>query len=100
MTMQVRTGRVSFKRFKGSGPRTTREEVTFSGPVTQVVTLLRGFDVAFSRREDQHLGKLEVGELGHQAVVYIWKDSTKPGRSGHAVEWRLVSGFRISSDPE
>ena len=59
--MEVRTGSVPFNRFKGSGPRTAREEVIFSAPVTQVVALLKGFDVAFSPRDDHHLGKLEVG---------------------------------------
>jgi hypothetical protein len=59
--MEVRTGTISFNRFKGSGPRTDRGEVIFSGSVTQAAAFLRGFDVAFSPRDDHHLGKLEVG---------------------------------------
>lgn len=59
--MEVRSGSVPFNRFRGSGPRTTREEVIFSAPVTQAVALLKGFDVAFSPRDDHHFGKLEVG---------------------------------------
>jgi hypothetical protein len=46
--MEVRTGSISFNRFKGSGPRTDRGEVIFSAPVTQAAAFLRGFDVAFS----------------------------------------------------
>jgi hypothetical protein len=59
--MEIRNGTISFNRFKGSGPRTETEEVIFSGPVTQAAAFLRGFDVAFSPRDDHHLGNLEVG---------------------------------------
>lgn len=59
--MEVRNGTVRFNRFKGSGPRTDTEEVIFPAPVTQAAAFLRGFDVAFSPRDDHHLGKLEVG---------------------------------------
>jgi hypothetical protein len=59
--MEVRTGTIAFNRFKGSGPRNERDEVVFSAPVTQAAAFLRGFDVAFSPRDDHHLGKLEVG---------------------------------------
>ncbi len=58
--MEIRNGSVSFNRFKGSGPRTDRTEVIFGGPVTQATAILRGFDVAFSPKDDHHLGKLEV----------------------------------------
>lgn len=61
--MEVQNGTVSFNRFKGSGPRTDRGEVVFSAPVTQAAAFLRGFDVAFSPRDDHHLGRLEVGLL-------------------------------------
>ncbi len=58
--MEVRTGTISFNRHRHSGPRSDRGEVIFSGPVTQAAALLRGFDVAFSPRNDHHLGNLEV----------------------------------------
>jgi hypothetical protein len=54
------TGTIRFNRFKGSGPRTTRAEVIFSGPVTQAAAFLRGFDVAFSPRNDHNFGELDV----------------------------------------
>ena len=59
--MEIRDGSVGFNKFKGSGPRSDTAEVIFSGPVTQAAAFLRGFDVAFSPRDDHHLGKLEVG---------------------------------------
>lgn len=58
--MQVRTTEFSFNRHSGSGPREDRREVIFSGPVTQATAILTGFDVAFTPREDHHLGNLEV----------------------------------------
>ena len=58
--MLVREGTVAFNRLRGSGPRTTRSEVVFPGPVTQATAIVRGFDVAFSPRNDHHLGQLEV----------------------------------------
>jgi len=58
--MEIRNRTVRFNRFKGSGPQTDTEEVIFSSPVTQATAILRGFDVAFSPRNDHHLGKLEV----------------------------------------
>jgi hypothetical protein len=58
--MLVRDGTTSFNRFRGSGPRTTRSEVVFSGPVTQATAIVRGFDVAFSPRNDHHLGQVEI----------------------------------------
>jgi hypothetical protein len=59
--MQIGTGRIEFNRFKGSGPRSNTAEVIFSAPVTQATAILRGFDVAFSRDDDDHeLGNLEI----------------------------------------
>ena len=58
--MEIRNGNVSFNKFKGSGPRTDRAEVVFSGAVTQAAAILRGFDVRFSPKSDHHFGKLEV----------------------------------------
>lgn len=58
--MQVQNRTIRFNRFRGSGPRTDVDEVIFSGPVTQATAILRGFDVAFSPRNDHHMGKLEV----------------------------------------
>lgn len=58
--MFVGTGTVRFNRFRGSGPRTDRAEVVFPGPVTQAAAFVQGFDVAFSPRDDHHLGQLEV----------------------------------------
>ncbi|MPZ53755.1 MAG: hypothetical protein GEU79_13660 [Acidimicrobiia bacterium] len=51
---------MSFNKLKGSGPRQTRSEVVFPNPVTQASAIVRGFDVAFSPRNDHHLGQLEV----------------------------------------
>ena len=59
--MEIRDGMVQFNKFRGSGPRTDIQEVIFPGPVTQAAAFLRGFDVAFSPRDDHHLGKLAVG---------------------------------------
>lgn len=59
--MEVRDGTVAFDRLRGSGPQTAVQEVIFNAPVTQAAAFLRGFDVAFSPRDDHHLGKLEVG---------------------------------------
>lgn len=58
--MQVQNGTISFNRHRHSGPRSDRAEVVFGGPVTQAAAILRGFDVAFSPRDDHHLGNLEV----------------------------------------
>jgi hypothetical protein len=58
--MLVSNGTVRFNRHKGSGPRADRAEVIFPGPVTQASAIIRGFDVAFSPRDDHHLGQLEV----------------------------------------
>jgi hypothetical protein len=58
--MEVRNGIISFNRHRHSGPRSARGEVVFSGPVRQAAAMLRGFDVAFSPRDDHHLGNLEV----------------------------------------
>ncbi len=58
--MLVSNGTARFNRFKGSGPRSARSEVVFSAPVTQATAIVRGFDVAFSPRDDHHLGQLEV----------------------------------------
>ncbi len=58
--MLFSNGTVSFNKHKGSGPRTDRAEVVFPTPVTQASAIVRGFDVAFSPRNDHHLGQLEV----------------------------------------
>lgn len=58
--MLIENGTVRFNRDKGFGPRSDRVEVVFSGPVTQASAIVRGFDVAFSPRNDHHLGQLEV----------------------------------------
>lgn len=58
--MQIQNGTVDFNRHKGSGPRTSQAEVVFPTPVTQASAIIRGFDVAFSPRNDHHLGQLEV----------------------------------------
>jgi len=58
--MLVRNGTVDFNRHKGSGPRSDRAEVIFPNAVTQATAIIRGFDVAFSPRNDHHLGQLEV----------------------------------------
>jgi len=58
--MEVRTTSFSFNRLEGSGPREDRQEVVFSGPVTQAAAFLKGFDVAFSDENDHELGNLEI----------------------------------------
>jgi len=58
--MEVHTGSISFNRHSGDGPRSLTTEVLFSGPVTQAIAMVRGFDVGFSPRADHHLGNLEV----------------------------------------
>lgn len=58
--MEIREGTISFNRHRGSGPRSDNDEVVFSGPVTQAVAILKGFDVGFSPRDDHHLGNLEI----------------------------------------
>ncbi len=58
--MEVRTTTFSFNRLKGSGPRSARNEVVFTGPVTQAAAFIKGFDVGFSPRKDHHLGNLEI----------------------------------------
>lgn len=58
--MQVRTTSFSFNRLKGSGPRNARNEVLFPSAITQAAAFLKGFDVAFSPRDDHHLGNIEI----------------------------------------
>jgi hypothetical protein len=58
--MQILNTTFSFNRLRGSGPRTLRNEVVFTTPVTQAVAFLKGFDVGFSPRDDHHLGNLEI----------------------------------------
>ena len=58
--MEVQNTTFRFNRFRGSGPRTATNEVIFSGPVSQAMAFLRGFDVGFSPRDDHHLGNLDV----------------------------------------
>ena len=58
--MLVLHDKVSFNRQKGFGPREARKEVVFGAAVSQATAIVRGFDVAFSPRDDHHLGQLEV----------------------------------------
>jgi hypothetical protein len=58
--MQIQTGTISFNRHRGDGPQRHSAEVIFPTGVTQATAILAGFDVAFSPRDDHHLGKLEV----------------------------------------
>ena len=58
--MEVQNGSIPFNRHRNSGPRSDTAEVVFGVPVTQATAVLRGFDVAFSPRDDHHLGNLEV----------------------------------------
>lgn len=59
--MQVRNGSIPFSRFKGSGPRSTFTDVTFTNPVTTAVAMLSGFQASFSPNDgDHHLGNLDV----------------------------------------
>jgi hypothetical protein len=81
--MLVRDGTTSFNRLRGSGPRTTRSEVVFSGPVTQATAIVRGFDVAFSPRHDHHLGQLEV-RLEATIDPWLLSASTSTSPTGSA----------------
>ena len=58
--MQILSDSISFNRFRGDGPREDSTEVVFPAGVSQATALLTGFDVAFSPRDDHHLGNLEV----------------------------------------
>ncbi len=58
--MQILNGTISFNRHRGDGPRRLSTEVVFDTGVTQATAILSGFDVAFSPRNDHHLGRLEV----------------------------------------
>lgn len=58
--MQILSDVIRFNRFRGDGPRQQSGEVIFPTAVTQATALLTGFDVAFSPRDDHHLGNLEV----------------------------------------
>lgn len=56
------TLRASYQRTLACGTvrPTVSRTATLMTPVTQATAILRGFDVAFSPREDHHLGNLEV----------------------------------------
>ena len=58
--MQILSARIRFNRDRGSGPRRLSAEVIFPASVTQATAILTGFDVAFSPRDDHHLGNLQV----------------------------------------
>lgn len=59
--MQIRTGSITFGRFKGSGPRSSFSDVTFPAAVSQAAAILTGMSAAFSSGDgDHHLGNLDV----------------------------------------
>lgn len=58
--MQIMSDNIRFNRTRGDGPQRASAEVVFPAEVTQATVLLTGFDVAFSPRDDHHLGNLEV----------------------------------------
>lgn len=58
--MQILSDVIRFNRFRGDGPRQQSAEVIFPSGVSQATAILTGFDVAFSPRDDHHLGNLEV----------------------------------------
>ena len=59
--MQIRTGSITFGRFEGSGPRSSFQDVTFSGPLSQATAILTGLSASFSPSDgDHHLGNLDV----------------------------------------
>jgi hypothetical protein len=58
--MQIQSSSIRFNRHRGDGPQTQSTEVVFPSDVTQATAFLAGFDVAFSPRDDHHLGNLEV----------------------------------------
>jgi len=57
--MQIIKSSISFGATKGSGPQTSTQDVSFSGPVTKASAVLTGFVAEFPR-EDHHFGKLDI----------------------------------------
>jgi hypothetical protein len=59
--MEVQTGSITFPRFKGSGPRSDTDDVTFSGAVLDATVVLTGADYGFSKEDgDHHLGQVNI----------------------------------------
>ena len=59
--MEISTGSISFPRFRGSGPRTSFQDVTLSVAPTQATAILTGIRAAFTRSDGDHeLGNLEA----------------------------------------
>jgi hypothetical protein len=58
--MQIVTSRISFGRFRGSGPRLIDQVVSFPTAVTKAIAILTGTNFGFSPRDDHHLGMVEV----------------------------------------
>jgi hypothetical protein len=58
--MQILNDSIRFNRTRGDGPQRASTEVIFPTEVGQATVILTGFDVAFSPRDDHHLGNLEV----------------------------------------
>ena len=52
---------ITFGPLSGSGPRSNFTDVTLSGPVSQAVAILTGFNVSYAPADgDHHLGDLDV----------------------------------------
>lgn len=59
--MEIQTGSITFARDKGNGPRSTVDDVTFSGPVTDATVVMTGADYGFSQEDDDHhLGQVNL----------------------------------------
>lgn len=59
--MEIRNGSIRFGRFRGSGPRTSFQDITLSSAPTQATAIMTGMRSAFSRSDgDHHLGNLEI----------------------------------------
>jgi hypothetical protein len=59
--MQIRTGSMTFGRFKGTGPRSSFVDVTFPSAVSQATAILTGVNASFSAGDgDHHPGNLDV----------------------------------------
>jgi hypothetical protein len=61
MTIQIRTGSLTFGKFQGSGPRVDFRDLTFSSPVSTAAAFLTGISASYSPGDgDHHLGNLDV----------------------------------------
>ncbi len=61
MTMQIRTGSITFGRMSGNGPRTAFQDVIFPTAINNATAILTGMSVSYSPSDgDHHLGNLDI----------------------------------------